>query len=708
MTTELESPNPDPSGVNVASAASAPQPPRAQEKAHAVHLHSQEIDDPYAWLRDREDPEVIAYLEAENAYTEAIMDPTAALREELYMELVGRIRETDASVPVRYDGFFYYSRTEEGKQYSIFCRKEGDLEAPEEILLDLNELAKGKSYLRLGAYEVSPDHRLLAYSLDEDGSERYVLRVLDLERRALLADEVIGTSRTVAWDQDGHTLYYVTLDEARRPSTVFEHRLGDHPSADAQIFHEPDERFFVSVGKTRSRRFLEINASSHTTSEVRYLDTENREAGWRLLTPRQQDVEVYLDHHGDHFYLLTNEEARNFRLLKTPVSNPERGNWEEVIPHREDEKLDGVHLLRSHMVVSLRTGGLRNLRICHLPSGEWHELEHEEDVYTVWCGENPMFDTTTLRFIYSSLVTPRSVYDYDLEGRSRELLKQDEVLGGFDASDYVSQRLWVPSADGVKVPVSLVRRRDQEGRGPGPLMLYGYGSYGLSIDPTFSSPRLSLLDRGFTFAIAHIRGGGELGRAWYEAGKLEHKENTFRDFIAVAEHLVEAGYTVPEQLAIRGGSAGGLLMGAVLNARPDLFGVALAEVPFVDVLHTMLDPSLPLTVIEYEEWGNPEERRWFDIIRAYSPYENVRAVAYPHLLVTAGLHDPRVQYFEPAKWVARLRARQTGSNRLLLRTSMASGHSGASGRYDYLREEAFKLAFLFEVLGIPQKTTAPG
>jgi oligopeptidase B len=683
-------------------------PPVAPQVPHVVHLHGQEIEDPYAWLRDRDNPDVISYLEAENTYTEAVMASTASLQESLYEEMVGRIRETDHSVPVQVDGFFYYSRTEEGKQYAIFCRKKGDLETSEEVLLDLNQLAEGKSYLRLGAFEVSPDHRYLAYSLDDDGSEHFTLRILDLERSDLLAEEICGTSRSVEWDNDSRTLFYVTLDAMRRPSIVFRHCLGEDPSQDEEILHEADERFFVSMFKTRSRRFLGINLGSHTTSEVRYLDTENRQAGWRLLAPRQQDVEIYLDHHGEHFYLLTNQEARNFRLLKTPVNTPGRPFWEEVIAHREDEKLDAVNLFSSYMVVSLRSAGLRNLRICHLPSGEWHELEHDEAVYTVWCGENPMFETTELRFIYTSLVTPRSVYDYDLEKRGRVLRKQDEVLGSFDPTDYKSERLWVASSNGVEVPVSLVHRRDVDSKGRRPLLLYGYGSYGHSIDPTFSSARLSLLDRGFTFAIAHVRGGGEMGRAWYENGKLKHKGNTFTDFIAVADHLVAEGYTTPRQLVIRGGSAGGLLMGAVLNARPELFGAVLAEVPFVDVLHTMLDPSLPLTVIEYEEWGNPEERPWFEVIRAYSPYENVRAASYPHLLITAGLHDPRVQYFEPAKWTARLRSRKTDDHRLLLRTSMASGHSGASGRYDYLREEAFKLAFVLDVLGVAHKTTAPG
>ena len=676
------------------------QPPRASRKPFQFELHGQKIDDPYAWLREREAPEVLDYLRAENAYTEAVMAHTEELQESLYQEMVGRLRETDQTVPARLDDYFYYSRTEKGKQYSIHCRKAGDLNAPEEILLDLNRSAEGKSYLRLGAFEISPDHRLLAYSLDETGSERYTLRILDLESGDHLPEEITNTSRSVEWAEDGECLYYVTLDAARRPCAAFRHHLGADPTTDPEIFHEKDERFFLSLYKTRSRRFLVLNLGSHTTTEVHYLDEQDPEVGFRRLRERKQDVEIFLDHHGDHLYLLSNENARNFRLSRAPIGRVGDGDWEEVIPHREDEKIDGVHFFRHHLVVSLRTGGLRNLRICDLRTWEWHSLEHDEPVQTVWCGENLMFDTSELRFVYTSLVTPRTVFDYNMETREKVLRKQDDVLGGYDSSRFQTQRLWVEVGEGVQVPVSLVRRRDLPLDGKAPLLLYGYGAYGHSIDPMFSSIRLSLLERGFVYAIAHIRGGGEMGRAWYEAGRLEHKENTFQDFIAVAEHLVQESYTSPDRLVIRGGSAGGLLMGAVFNLRPDLFAAALAEVPFVDVLNTMLDPSLPLTVIEYEEWGNPEQQPWFDRIRGYSPYENVGRHDYPHLLVTAGLNDPRVQYFEPAKWTARLRSRKTDDQRLLFKVAMDSGHGGASGRYDHLREEAFKVAFLLDVLGL--------
>lgn len=689
--------------MNESRTETLPVPPVASSNLQVTRIHDVELADPYAWMRERESPEVLAHLEAENAYTERIMAHTEKLREALYREMVGRIQETDQTVPVRIDDHFYYSRTVEGLQYPIHCRKVGSLEAPEEVLLDLNELAEGKDYLRLGVFEVSPDHRLLAYSLDHDGSERHTLRVLDLESREELPEVIENTGRSLEWAEDSRSFYYSTLDETRRPDKALHHRLGDDPSADEVVYHEADGRFFLSLFKTRSRRFLGIDLSSHTTSEVRYFDQENPEAGWRLLAPRRQDVEMTFDHHSDFLYVLTNEEARNFRLMRVPIATPERERWEEVVPHREEVKLDGVDLFRRHLVLTLRSGGLRRLRIRDLESGEEHEVAFDDPAYTVHLQGNPEHDTGVVRFAYTSLVTPLSVYDYDMASRERTLRKRTEVLGGYDPERYRCERIEATAADGVRVPMSLVYRRGLRRDGTNPALLYGYGSYGVSSEPRFSSTRLSLIDRGFVFAIAHVRGGGELGRGWYEDGKLLAKRNTFGDFVAAAERLIADGYTAPSRLAIRGGSAGGLLIGAVLNQRPELFAAAVAEVPFVDVVNTMLDPSIPLTVIEYEEWGNPEEKDFFDYIRSYSPYDNVGEREYPHLLITGGLHDPRVQYWEPTKWAARLRERKTDGNRVLLKIDLGSGHAGASGRYDALREEAFKQAFLLDILEVGER-----
>ena len=674
-----------------------PSPPQADQIVVRRQLHGVELEDPFYWLRERDDPAVIAHLETENAHTEQAMAHTAELRERLYQEMVARIEEDDASVPVKDGEYFYYQRTGQGLQYPIYCRRHGE-QGDEEILLDLNRLAESRSYLRLGVLEVSPDHRLLAYSLDEDGSETFTLHLLDLETGELLTDVLHNTARSLVWTNDNRGFYYSILDQQRRPFAARFHRLGTAVEDDEEIYREDDERFFLGLAKTRSRRFVMLEVGSHTTTEVRYLDLEDPEPGFRLFAPRQQGVEVTVDHHGDHFYVLTNEGARNFRLIRTPVDDPRPERWQEIVGHREDVKLDSLELSRHHLALFLRQGGQRAIRILDLGSGVWHSIQLDEPVFAVWPQETREFDSPVLRYLFTSLVTPRSVYEYDMTSRRKTLLKRYRVLGGYDPSHYLCERRFVTTADGARVPVSLVRRRDTPLDGSAPALLYGYGAYGNCIEPYFSSLRLSLLDRGFVYGIAHVRGGGEMGRPWYDDGKLERKPNTFGDFVAVAEMLVEERYTSHDRLAIRGGSAGGMLVGAVLNLRPDLMRAAIAEVPFVDVLNSMLDPNLPLTVIEYEEWGNPEEPEAFETIRSYSPYDNLAAVEYPHMLVTAGLNDPRVQYWEPAKWVAKLRLLKTDDRRQLLRTNMDSGHGGASGRYDALREEAFKMAFLIDVL----------
>lgn len=679
----------------------ATEPPVARREPRARVIHGETLVDPYDWLRERGSPEVQAYLEGENAFTDASMRSTEELQETLYRELVGRIQETDSSVPVPIDDYFYYRRTVEGLQYPIHCRRRGSLEAPEEVIFDLNVLGADRSFLALGALSVSPDHRWLAYSLNEDGSESFTLRVLDLERSNLLEETIEKTSPSVVWANDSRTLFYVVRDAARRPYQVYRHVLGAAPEADELLYHETDERFFVSVFKTRSRRYLGIFSGSAITSEIHVLDADRPAEGFDLLIERRHGVELDLDHHGDGFYVLTNQAAINFKLARLEIARPEPEHWVEVLPHSEEIQLESIDCFRDHLVVHLRRDGLRRLLVIDLATDERHEIELDEPAYTVAALDNRTFDTHRLRFAYSSLVTPRSIIDYDVKTRTRELKKQTEVLGGYDRRRYRCERIEARAADGVAVPISLVYSKELTLDGSHPALLGGYGAYGTSVEPRFAAFRLSLLERGFVVALAHVRGGGELGRRWYEDGKLLHKKNTFGDFIAAAEHLVARGYTSPRRLVIRGGSAGGLLIGAVINQRPDLFHAAIADVPFVDALNTMLDPTVPLTVTELEEWGDPSDPDVFHYIREYSPYDNVVAARYPHLLVTAGLNDPRVQYWEPAKWVAKLRALSRGHRRLLLRMFMDSGHGGASGRYDALRQEAFRLAFLLSSLESP-------
>jgi len=671
-------------------------PPRAKIVPKTITLHGDTRIDNYFWLRDRSDPDVVSYLEAENRFTEEVMAPTKSLQEGLYHEILGRIQETDISVPVKRDGYFYYTRTEEGKAYSIQCRKYGSLDATEDILLDSNALAESQEYFRLGNFAVSPDHRLLAYSTDLEGDETYTIQVKDLSTGQLLPDRIANTYYTLEWANDNRTFFYTVLDETKRPYRVFRHELGE--ASDTLVYQEDDGRFNLGLAKTRSRRFLFIETASSVTSELRYLDAGDPRGEFRVLLPRRQDVEYDAAHHGDYFYIRTNEQAKNFRLMRTPLAAPSNENWHEVIPARAGVTIEGVDSFEDHIVVYERERGLEKICI-RVDSGSLsHYVEFPEPVYTVAAIGNAEYKTNLLRFNYTSLVTPPSVFDYNVQTRERELKKQYEVRGGYDASQYQSERIFAKAPDGVEVPISLVYRRGVDHAGASPLLLYGYGAYGHSIDPRFSSDRLSLLDRGFVFAIAHIRGGAELGEEWHDQGKLLQKKNTFTDFIACAEHLLAERYTSSDRLAIMGGSAGGLLMGAVLNLRPDLFHAAIAKVPFVDTLSTMLDPTLPLTIGEYEEWGNPEQEESYRYIRSYSPYDKVAPREYPVMLVTAGLNDPRVSYWEPAKWVAKLRALKTDSNVLLLKTDMGSGHFGPSGRYEGIKEVAFDYAFLLRTI----------
>ncbi|MGH9177793.1 MAG: S9 family peptidase [Acidimicrobiales bacterium] len=684
-----------------------PAPPAAPKRPVTLTAHGDDRVDEWYWLRDRDNPEVLALLEAENVHTAAVLAPTEDLQEALFHEIVGRILETDLSVPARKGEWWYLSRTVEGLQYPIWCRRKGEPEGPEQVLLDQNELAVGHDYFAMANTAVSPDSALTTYATDINGSERYTLRFRDLRTGEDLADTVPDTYYGVAWAADNATVFYTKVDDAMRPYQLWRHAVGTPAADDRLVYQEDDERFFLGVELTKSEGFLILSLHSKVTSEAYVLPAGQPLGDFRLVQRREQGVEYHLDHHadaaGERFYILTNADgAENFKLVEAPVDDLGRARWQEVVPHRPDVKLDGFEVFAGHLALFERAEGTRRISVRHLADGDTHVIEQPEAVSTVGPDANLEFDTTVLRFGYTSLVTPRSVFDYDMDARTRELKKQQPVLGGYDPAQYETTRLWATAPDGERVPLSLVHRRDTAVDGTAPALLYGYGSYEISIDPTFSPLRLSLLDRGVVFAIAHVRGGGEMGRRWYEAGKLLHKKHTFTDFVAAAEHLVASGYAAPDRLVVRGGSAGGLLMGAVLNLRPDLCRAVVADVPFVDVLTTILDVSLPLTVTEWEEWGNPkDDPEAYAYIKSYSPYDNVAAVAHPTVLALAGLNDPRVSYWEPAKWVQRLRDRGTGSAPILLKTEMGAGHSGPSGRYDAWREEALVYAFLLDAVGAP-------
>ncbi|MGH8933718.1 MAG: S9 family peptidase [Egibacteraceae bacterium] len=676
---------------------SEPTPPIAARKPTVHAVHGDERVDDYHWLRDRENPEVRAYLEAENAYADAVMAGKRDLRDTIYSEIVGRVLETDRSAPVRHGPWRYYFRTVEGLQYPIHCRIH-DSGGEEQVLLDENVLSEGHAFFALEGFAVSPDHRLLAYAIDAEGDEVYTLRVRDLDQCVDLGDEIPHTGGNVAWALDNRTLYYTTLDEAHRAYRCWRHQLGVDPAGDRLVFEEPDEHFWLSIRRTRSDDLLVLHLGSKVTSEVWTLPAGDPDADFTIVRPRRHGVEYSVEHHGDRLLIVTNDGAPDFRLMEAPLSDPSA--WRELIGPRPDVKLDQVAAFADHLVFVERAGGSPRLRVYQLSTASEHVIDQPEDAHDVWLERNPEFATSLLRYGYTSLRTPTSVFAYDLVTRERTLLKQQPVLGGYDPTDYVTERLWASAPDGTRVPMTMVCKVGTPRDGSAPAVLYGYGAYEIAIDPYFSSARLSLLERGVVFAIAHVRGGGDLGRHWYEGGKLHAKPNTFTDFIACAEHLVACGWTSPTRLAIRGGSAGGLLLGAVMNSRPDLFRAAVAQVPFADVLTTILDASLPLTVGEWEEWGNPQELEFYRTIKSYSPYDNVRSVRYPDLLVTSGLHDVRVSYWEPAKWVAKLRATTVGNPRILLKTEMGAGHGGPSGRYDAWREEAFVLAFILDRLGV--------
>jgi oligopeptidase B len=699
----------DPDAPGSASTASTPREatlpsaPRATRMPHRLEQHGHARIDEYYWLRDRDNPKVIRYLEAENAYTEAVMAHAADLQERLFEEIRGRIQETDMSVPYRLRDYYYYTRHEEGLEYPIYARKHGSLDAPEQIMLDANELAEGHSFFALMELEVSEDQDLLAFATDTVGRRVATIYFKNLRTGQLLPEVIPNVTGNLAWAADNRTLFYARQDPTTlRSYQIFRHVLGTDPATDELVFQEDDETFSSYVFRTKSRDYVMIASVQTLSAEYRYLHASDPAGQFRAILPRERNQEYSVEHYGDHFYIRTNDQARNFRLVRAPVERPGREHWEEVIPHREDVFLERFEIFRDHLVLSERKNAVTQLRVRPWSSGGDHYIEIDEPAYVAYVATNPDFDTRVLRFGYQSLTTPSSIYDYDMVTGERTLLKREEVLGGYDPADYRTERQWATARDGAQVPVSLVYRRDLRRDEPQPLLLYGYGSYGASSEPFFSSIWLSLLDRGFVYAIAHVRGGQELGRAWYEDGKLLNKKNTFFDFIDVAEHLIRAGYTAPEQLYALGGSAGGLLIGAVVNLRPELFHGLIMAVPFVDIVTTMLDESIPLTTSEYDEWGDPREREYYEYMLSYSPYDQVRAQSYPHLLVTTGLHDSQVQYWEPAKWVAKLRARKTDDNRLLLKTNLEAGHGGASGRYRRWREIAFEFAFLLDLAGLAE------
>jgi oligopeptidase B len=675
----------------------------ATARPESLVAHGQVRLDEYYWLRQRDDPEVLAYLAAENAYADSVMAPTAALQETLYQEIAGRIGQADTSAPYRLGDYRYYHRLAAGAEYPVYCRRRIDPPGDEEVLLDVNLLAAEQEYCEVGEVQVSSGQDVLAYAVDGQGRRQYTVHFRDLRTGRILPDRLTGVTDNLVWAEDDRTLFYTRQDSVTlRWDRVYRHRLGTDPAEDPLVYREPDSTYECSVEKTRSRRYLLIASWQTLATEYRFLEADRPEGEFRVIEPRRRGHEYYVDHGSGFFYLRTNDQATNFRLMRAPVATPSRPHWEEVIPSRDEVLLEDHLLFRGFLVVQERRQGLVRLRVRDLGNGEEHYLGFEEPAYLVYPVDNREFDAPSLRYAYTSLTTPRSVYDYDLDRRTRVLVKQDEVLGGFDPAAYRTERLWATAADGAQVPISLVYRVDRFRRdGRNPLLLYGYGAYGISSEPVFRAERLSLLDRGFAYAVAHVRGGQELGRPWYEAGRQTRKRNTFTDFIACAEYLAGAGYADRERLFARGGSAGGLLVGAAVTMRPELFRGVVAEVPFVDVVTTMLDEEIPLTTAEYDEWGNPHEREAYDYILSYSPYDNLRPGPYPDLLITAGLHDSQVQYWEPAKWAARLRARQTGNGRILLKTRMEAGHDGVSGRYRQYREAAYQYAFLLTAAARP-------
>jgi oligopeptidase B len=672
--------------------------PTATKKPKELTIHGDIRQDPYYWLNERENPEVVDYLTAENNYTDTMMSHAKAFEDKLYNELIGRIKQTDMSVPFKDNGYFYLTRYEEGQEYPIHSRKKDNLQAPEEIMLNVNELAKNYDYYAVGGRAVSLDNKILVYGEDTLSRRIYTLRFKDLVTGNLLSDIIPNTGGNAVWAADNKTIFYTTKDSTLRENKIWKHKIGTPVKQDQLVYEEKDETFGTGIYKTKSKKYLVIASYSTLSQEYQFLDASRPDGAFTMFQPRRRNLEYDIDHFDGGWYVRTNKDALNFRLMKTPEAKTKEENWIEVIPNRADVLLEGMDVFKDYLVLSERKAGITQLRV--MPEkGEEYYIKFDEPAYVVGTSVNPEFDSQVLRFNYQSMTTPSTTYDYDMKSKARVLLKQQEVLGGFNPADYRSERVMVKVRDGVEVPISIVYRKDTKLDGTSPCLLYGYGSYGYSMDPAFSMSRLSLLDRGFVYAIAHIRGGEEMGRQWYEDGKLLKKKNTFNDFIDCGQYLVDHKYSDPKRLFAMGGSAGGLLMGAVLNMAPNLWAGVIASVPFVDVVTTMLDESIPLTTGEFDEWGNPKDKTYYDYIKSYSPYDNVEAKNYPPILVTTGLHDSQVQYFEPAKWVAKLREMKTDHNPLLLKTNMDAGHGGASGRFKAFKETATEYTFLLDLAG---------
>jgi oligopeptidase B len=679
------------------------QPPVAKIIPQKLETNGDVRIDNYYWLKERDNPDVIAYLKAENEYTDKIMAHTKDLQEKLFQEIKGRVKEDDSTVPYKLGDYFYYARFEEGKDYAVYCRKKGSLDAQEEIMVDGNALAEGHGFFSINVSEISPGQDILAYAVDIVGRRFYTISFKNLSTGEVLTDVIPNVTGNLVWANDNKTIFYVKQNpETLRWFQVFKHVLGTNPAQDPLVYQEDDDTFETYVVKSKSKKYLGIFCNQTLSTEFRYLDADKPDSQFTIFLPREKDHLYYVDHFGDKFLIRTNWEAKNYRLMETPVNRTGKENWKEIIPHRDDVLLEEMEIFKDFLVLSERKEGLIQMRIIPWKGGEEHYLDFGEPTYLAYVSTNPEFDTQVLRYGYTSLTTPNSTYDYNMVTREKTLMKQEEVLGGFSPDNYLSERLYATARDGVKVPISIVYRKDFVKDGTHPLLEYGYGSYGASMDATFNSSRLSLLDRGFAYAIAHIRGGEEMGRWWYEDGKLLKKKNTFTDFIDCAEYLITEKYTSADKLFAMGGSAGGLLMGAVVNMRPDLFKGVIAKVPYVDVITTMLDPSIPLTTSEYDEWGNPNVKEYYDYMLSYSPYDQVEAKDYPNMLVTTSLHDSQVQYWEPAKWVAKLRALKTDKNILILKTNMEAGHGGSSGRYKRFRDTAFDFAFILDLLGIKE------
>lgn len=674
--------------------------PKAKKIEKILEIHGDKRVDDYFWMNERENPEVIKYLEEENNYCDFVMKDTEDFQQQLFDEMKARYKEDDESLPYFFNEYWYIVRFEKGKEYPIFSRKFQTLENKEEILLDVNILAKNENFFEVGSVAVSPDNKLMAFSSDNMGRRIYTILFKNIETGEILQEQIPNTTGKIVWANDNQHIFYIRKDKNLRAFQVFMHQLGTDSSQDVLVFHEKDETYDVNIFKTKSLEYIFIASSSTISDEMRFIPANNVLVEWKIIQPRKPDLEYAVEHYQDEFYIITNEGgATNFKIVKTKVENPGKENWEELIPHREETLLEGFEIFKNHLVLEERTEGLLHIKIIENQTGNFHYLEFSDPTYTAYIGLNLEFDTEKLRFGYTSLTKPSSTLEYDMKEKTTKILKQQEVLGGtFLPENYISERIWAASRDGKnKIPISLVYHKNTRKSAETPLLLYGYGSYGYTVDASFSNVRLSILDRGFVYAIAHIRGGEYLGRTWYEDGKMLHKKNTFFDFIDAAKFLIKENYTSEKHLYAMGGSAGGLLMGVIINEEPSLFNGIVAQVPFVDVVTTMLDETIPLTTGEFDEWGNPKNKKYYDYIKSYSPYDNIEAKNYPNILITTGLNDSQVQYWEPAKWTAKLRELKTDQNILIFKTDMSSGHGGASGRFESLKEDSLEYAFLLKL-----------